>query len=74
MILTPIKWMIKKPKPKSFIDIFFILLRGIQLTHVQRYRGSTVKNVLSCKIFTWKGQSHEKFGEMRVWGVSLGHN
>jgi hypothetical protein len=21
-----------------------------------------------------KGQSHEKFGEMRVWGLSLGHN
>jgi hypothetical protein len=24
--------------------------------------------------FTLKGQSHEKFGEMRVWGLSLGHN
>jgi hypothetical protein len=21
-----------------------------------------------------KGQSHEKFGEIRVWGLSLGHN
>jgi hypothetical protein len=21
-----------------------------------------------------KGQSHEKYGEMRVWGLSLGHN
>jgi hypothetical protein len=29
---------------------FRILLRCIQLTHVQRYRGSTVKMVLSCKI------------------------
>jgi hypothetical protein len=29
-----------------------ILLRGIQLTHVQRYRGSTVKMELSYKIFT----------------------
>jgi hypothetical protein len=23
---------------------------------------------------TLKGQSHEKFGEMRVWGLSVGHN
>jgi hypothetical protein len=30
----------------------WILLRGIQLTHVQRYWGSTVKMVLSFKIFT----------------------
>jgi hypothetical protein len=30
-----------------------ILLRGIQLTLVQRYRGSTVKMVLSYKIFTF---------------------
>jgi hypothetical protein len=29
-----------------------ILLRGIQLTHVQRYWGSTVKMVVSYKIFT----------------------
>jgi hypothetical protein len=21
-----------------------------------------------------KGQSHEKFGEIRAWGLSLGHN
>jgi hypothetical protein len=26
---------------------------GIQLSHVQCYRGSTVKMVLSCKIFTF---------------------
>jgi glucose uptake protein GlcU len=30
-----------------------ILLRGIQLTHVQRYLGSTVKMVFSYKIFTF---------------------
>jgi hypothetical protein len=30
-----------------------ILLRGIQLTNVQRYWGSTVKMVCSCKIFTF---------------------
>jgi hypothetical protein len=29
-----------------------ILLRGIQLTNVQRYQGSTVKMLLSCKICT----------------------
>jgi hypothetical protein len=23
---------------------------------------------------TLKGQSHEKVGEVRVWGVNLGHN
>jgi hypothetical protein len=28
-----------------------ILLRGIQLTHVQRYPGSTAKMALSSKIF-----------------------
>jgi hypothetical protein len=30
----------------------WILLHGIQLTHVQRYQGSTEKMVLSYKIFT----------------------
>jgi hypothetical protein len=30
----------------------WILLRGIQLTHVQRYWGSTVKMVLSYEIIT----------------------
>jgi hypothetical protein len=30
-----------------------ILLRGIQLAHVQRYRGSTVKMVLSGTILTF---------------------
>jgi hypothetical protein len=31
---------------------FFILLRGIQLTYVQRYWGSTLQMVLTYKIFT----------------------
>jgi hypothetical protein len=31
---------------------FSILLRGIQLTYVQSYQGSTVKMMLSYKIFT----------------------
>jgi hypothetical protein len=31
---------------------FPILLRGIQLTHVQRYWGSTVKMVFSYEIFS----------------------
>jgi hypothetical protein len=26
------------------------------------------------KIFSLKGQSHEKVGEMSVWGISLGPN
>jgi hypothetical protein len=30
-----------------------ILLRGIQLTHVQRYRGTNVKMVFSYKLFTF---------------------
>jgi hypothetical protein len=34
------------------IVFHWILLRGIQLTHVQRNGGSTVKIVLECKIFT----------------------
>jgi hypothetical protein len=25
------------------------------------------------KIYCLKGQSHEKFGEMSVWGISLGY-
>jgi hypothetical protein len=33
--------------------INWILLRGIQLTHVQCYGGSSVKMVFSCKIFTF---------------------
>jgi hypothetical protein len=34
------------------LSIVLILLRGFKLTHVQRYRGSTVKMELSYKIFT----------------------
>jgi hypothetical protein len=47
--------------PRVIVDLFphinlqnvltLILLRGIQLTHVHRYRGSTVKMVLSYNTF-----------------------
>jgi hypothetical protein len=36
----------------SIPQVQLILRRGIQLIHVQRYRGSTVKMALSCKILT----------------------
>jgi hypothetical protein len=30
--------------------------------------------ILHWRLLVLKGQSHEKFGKMRVWGVSLGPN
>jgi hypothetical protein len=36
----------------------------------------TFQSYIGCVAFiqVLKGQSHETFGEMRVWGLSLGHN
>jgi hypothetical protein len=47
--------------------IFFVFGSTNFFSESDLYTNILIRNVL-------KGQFHEKFGEMRVWGLSLGHN
>jgi hypothetical protein len=49
------------------VELFFQSIANCRVLNIQKSTSPTVYTVL-------KGQSHEKVGEMRVRGDSLGHN
>jgi hypothetical protein len=51
-----------------------VLCRQLQLLHYSERTNFILKIVKQISNASLKGQSHEKFGEMRARGLSLGHN